>query len=301
MTEEQKAMQEQVKMMADSFLYVNRQPMVKTPADYDLEYEDLKIVTEDNVEISAWFIKGTKDKTIILAHPGAFSKYGYSIANEGNAKSGYNQDVEFIPVAKHLVNEGYNVIMYDQRNHGESGLSPEGGIHNPYKAHLDNIAILDYVSNHEDLKNNKTGLLSFCQSSYKSMVGMSNRPEVYEKANVKAFVAIQPIGFREFYKGYQIPEPVIEALAEVYKEKGVDMDQQNPVLFAQNVKYPTLFVQNINDPWSDMEHSKEIYDKIPSDKEAIWLDEEEHHRFLTYNWFSNNPEQLIAFFDKYIK
>lgn len=296
MTEEQKAMEAQVKMMADSFLYVNRQPMVKTPADYGLDYEDLKIKTEDDIQISAWLIKGISNKTIVIGHPGAFSKYGYSIANEGSAKSGYTKDVEFIPVAKHLVNAGYNVLMYDQRNHGESDLSPEGGIHDPYKAHLDNVAVLNYIANHKDLKDNETGLLSFCQSSYKSMVGMSERPEMYDKTNVKAFVAIQPISFRMFYKGYSIPEPVINALADVYAEKDVDMDKLNPELFTKSVKFPTLFVQSVNDPWSDMEHSKEIFNQIPAQKEAIWLDEEDHHRFLAYNWFNDHPEKLISFF-----
>jgi pimeloyl-ACP methyl ester carboxylesterase len=300
MTEQEIEMQKQLEMMANSFLYIKRQPILKTPADYGMDYKELTIRTEDGVDLSAWLIKGTKDKTIIFGHPGAFSKYGYSIDHEGEAKSGYHKNVEFLPSIKHLVEAGYSVIMYDQRNHGASGLSPEGGIHDPFKAHLDNVAVVEFAANYEDLKGNEIGLLSHCQTSYKSMVGMSEQPEVYKKAKVKALVAIQPIDVKVFYKGFGIPEVVIDGLRKVYAEKGVDLDKHNPALFADKITVPTLFVQNVNDPWSDMEHSKEIYDKIGAEKEAIWLDETEKHRFLTYNWFNDHPEKLIAFFDKHL-
>jgi hypothetical protein len=40
----------------------------------------------------------------------------------------YDRDIEFIPTAKHLLKVGYSVFMYDFRNHGESGSSPNGGM-----------------------------------------------------------------------------------------------------------------------------------------------------------------------------
>ncbi|MCV6630863.1 MAG: hypothetical protein OIF50_13515 [Flavobacteriaceae bacterium] len=297
MTEEQKAMQEQIEMMANSFLFVNKQPLVKTPLDYGMEYESLTFETEDGVSLSAWLINGTGNKTIIVSHPAAFTKYGYSLAHEGSAKSGYDKDVEFLPSVKHLVDAGYNVFMYDQRNHGESDLDPNKGIHDPYKASLDNIAAINFVSNHPSLKNSEIGLLSHCQSGYKEMVAMAEKPEIYQ--NVKALVITQPIYIREFYKNFGIPDEVIDALKVVYAQKGVDLEKQNPLLFVDKINKPTLFLQNVNDPWATVEHSKEIFEKIPIEKEAIWLDEDAH-RFVAYNWFNTNPEQLIAFFDKHI-
>lgn len=297
MTEEQKAMQEQIEMMANSFLYVNKQPIIKTPADYGMQYESIQFDTEDGVSLSAWLIKGTSNKTIIFSHPAAFTRYGYSIEHEGPAKSGYHKDVEFLPSVKHLVNAGYNVLMYDQRNHGESELDPNDGIHDPYKASLDNIAAINYVSNHPSLKNNKIGLMSHCQSGYKEMVAMAENPDIYHKVEAVAFT--QPIYIREFYKKFGITDEVIDALKVVYSQKGVDLEKQNPLLFADKINTPTLFVQNINDPWGNIEHSKEIFEKIKVEKEAVWLDEEAH-RFLAYNWFNDHPEQLLTFFNKHI-
>lgn len=299
MTEEQKEMQTQLEMMVNSFLYVHKQPLVKNPSDYGMEYEDLNFKTEDGVNIAAWLIKGTKHKTIILSHPAAFTKYGYSIENEGPAKSGYTKDVEFLPAVKHLVNAGYSVLMYDQRNHGESGLDPNNGIHDAYKASLDNVAAVEFASHHAELKGNEIGLYSICQSGLVSIIGMSKYPEVYKNANVKAMVAPQMMSFEIFYEKFGVPQEGIKALKNIYLEKGLDLDNQNPLRFVENITIPTLYMQNLNDPWTDIDHTKEIYNAIPSEKEAIWY-EGENHRFDAYNWFNDNPEKLIAFFDKHL-
>lgn len=299
MTEEQKEMHTQLEMMAQSFLYVSKQPLVKNPSDYGMEYEDLQFKTADGVNIAAWLIKGTKNKTIILSHPAAFTKYGYSIENEGPAKSGYTKDVEFLPAVKHLVDAGYSVLMYDQRNHGESGLDPNHGIHDPYKASLDNIAAIEFTATHAHLKGNEIGLYSICQSGLISTIGMHTQPEVYKKANVKAMVAPQMMSFEIFYKKFGVPEEGIKVLKNIYLEKGVDLDNQNPLRFVEHITVPTLFMQNINDPWTEIAHTKEIYNAIPGVKEAFWY-EGENHRFDAYNWFNDHPEKLIAFFDTHL-
>ena len=49
-----------------------------------------------------------------------------------------------------------------------------------------------------------------------------------------------------------------------------------------------------------MDHVRKIYDAIPTEKEAISIDEEEKHRFHTYNWFNDHPEKLLGFFPKHM-
>ncbi|QLE79720.1 hypothetical protein FLM55_08220 [Francisella sp. Scap27] len=286
----------QIEMMANSFLYINKQPLVKKPSDYGMEYEDLSFKTDDGLNLAAWLIKGTKNKTIIFSHPLAFTKYGYSLNHEGSVKSGYSKDVEFLPSVKHLVDAGYSVFMYDQRNHGESE-SEQNAIHDPYKANLDNAAAIEFVSNIPSLKGDVIGLISHCQSAYKEMVSMSKNPKLYNSANVKALAITQPLAIRKFYEKLGLSNEIIDSLKDVYKEKGVDLEKQNPLLFADKTIVPTLMLQNINDPWGEVEHSKQIFEKIPTEKEMIWIDEEAH-RFVAYNWFNDNPEKLLSFFNK---
>jgi pimeloyl-ACP methyl ester carboxylesterase len=217
-------------------------------------------------------------------------------------KSGYDQDVEFIPAAKHLVEAGFTVLMYDQRNHGESECSPDGAPHDVIRdAYHDIVAAVKFVSEHTDLAGKDIGLLSFCQSSMVSMVAMTNEPEVLRTAGVKAMVVVQPISLETFYRKFGLPEWVIDRARSIYLDKGATaLKDQTPLPYAGNVFVPVLYVQNINDYWSDMDESRAIYDAIPTDKEAIWLDENEKHRFLAYNWFNDNPKPLLAFMDKYL-
>jgi len=287
-------------ILANTFLYPNRQTLVKNPGDYGLSYEDVTITTDDGVALACWLMKGTSDGVIIIGHPATFTRYGYSLESEGIAKSGYHRDVEFIPAAKHLVEAGYSVLMVDQRNHGKSGASPGDGPHDPVEAYRDLIAAVKYVADHPDLAGKDIGLLSFCQSSVVSMVAMSKEPGFLQQAGVKALVAVQPISIEIFYKQYGLPDWLVNKIKGVYSDKGLDIKDQDPVLYAPTIFVPTLFVQNVNDPWSDMEHSRAIYDAIPTEKEAIWLDEEEHHRFLTYNWFNDHPGPLLDFLGRHL-
>lgn len=60
MTDQENEMQAQLEMMANSFLYVNKQPLIKNPSDYGMEYEELNFNTEDGVNLAAWLIQGKK-------------------------------------------------------------------------------------------------------------------------------------------------------------------------------------------------------------------------------------------------
>lgn len=173
--------------------------------------------------------------------------------------------------------------MYDSRNHGESGASPNGGPHDATKAYRDNVAAVTYVSHHPELAGKDIGLLSFCQSSYVSMVAMSKEPDVLKDVGVKALVAVQPIALDVFYENFGLPGFVIERISRISVEAGATApEDQNPLLYAGNVFVPVLFVQALGDPWSDINYSRAVYDAIPTSKDALWL-EGDMHRFDTYN------------------
>ncbi|WP_276814160.1 alpha/beta hydrolase [Desulfurococcus amylolyticus] len=75
------------------------------PGDLGLQYTSIDVVTRDNTRLKGWLIKGGKASTIIVLHGYTASKY-----NETYIK----------PVVKLLSDEGYNILVYDQRGHGES-------------------------------------------------------------------------------------------------------------------------------------------------------------------------------------
>jgi len=289
------------RIVASMFIYPNRQPMVKNPGDYGLVYEDVSIETEDGVTLSGWLIKGDGDDIVIIGHPWTFSKYGYSIENEGSLSSGYDHDVEFIATAKHLVEAGYSVLIYDMRHHGESGENPNGDPFHALEAYHDVTAVVAFVSEHPDLAGRDIALLGFCFSSVLDMMAMTNEPDLLKDTGVKALVAVQPISTRLFYEHFGLPGFMIEHAERItVKEGAPPSEDYDPLLFAGNVFTPVFFVQALGDPWSDIDLSRAIFEAFPTEKEALWL-EGERHRFDAYNWFNDHPEPLLDFLDRNLK
>ena len=286
--------------IAYTFIYPNRQPMVKNPGDYGLEYEDVNIETEDGVTLSGWLMKGDGDSVAIIGHPLTFSKYGYSIENEGPIGAGYDHDVEFIPTAKHLVEAGYSVLMYDTRHHGESGEAPGDVPFDAVESYHDVVAAVRFVSEHPDFSGGDIALVSFCHSSVLGMIAMTREPEILKDAGVKALVSVQPIAIELFYEHFGLPGFVIKQADRITVREGAPaLEEHNPLPYAENVFVPVLFVQALGDPWSDIDLSRAIYDAFPTEKEAIWL-EGKRHRFNAYNWFNDHPEPLLDFLDRYL-
>jgi len=77
-----------------------------TPRDLGLGYEDIVVKTRDGVELKGWFIKGSLSSSVILVH--------------GYTASKYNEDY-IKPAILMLAKRGFNVLVYDQRGHGDSG------------------------------------------------------------------------------------------------------------------------------------------------------------------------------------
>ena len=88
----------------------------KNPADYNLEYEDITFYNNrDDITLKGWWIPSTK-KSLFLDNKTVIFSHGY----------GYNrQEMPFnsLMLAKKLAQEGYNVMMFDFRNSGESEVS----------------------------------------------------------------------------------------------------------------------------------------------------------------------------------
>jgi hypothetical protein len=53
------------------------------------------------------------------------------------------------------------------------------------------------------------------------------------------------------------------------------------------------------EPVKKWNNVKEMYEESPDPKELLLL-EGDMHRFDTYNYFGDHPEQLLTFIDKYL-
>jgi uncharacterized protein len=292
--------------IADSIIHMNRQPVPKNPSDYGMNFENIEFKTFDGVNIKGWLIPGNTNKLIVMTHVGGLTKYGSAVSYKNLAKL-YNKEIEFLKTAEHLHKAGYWVLMFDFRNHGESGSDPNKGIGGVgLKEYQDVVAAMGFINRRDDLKGMNVGFVSFCMGANSTIIAMSRQPEMFK--NVKCLFAVQPISMEVFvrtYIGKFITPTGARLLMPVVKKWVVwrgahPLNKMSPADYAKDIKVPTMYVQARNDPWTELSDIKGFYQNTPDNpKDFFWI-ENTKHRFETYLYFQTKPEKMLEWLAKWI-
>jgi dipeptidyl aminopeptidase/acylaminoacyl peptidase len=281
-------------------------PVLETPKDYGMVYEDVKFTAEDGVALAAWFIPAEgSDKLIICNHPATLNRYGWP-----GHKAPWNQfqdvEVKFGKVYKALHDAGYNVLTYDFRNHGESASSKGNtwgqGFSDEYK---DVIAAFDYIKSQDQLKDMTIGLFNPCAGGNAAIHAMTERPEYFK--DVKALVCPQPASINIMSKialdGMQLGDYADIFSQEIEHMSGLKLEEMTPHLYTKNIKIPTFFIQVKDDAWTTPKDVQATFDGLTSlnedDKKLFWV-EGTTKRFDGYNYFGEHPKMMLEWFDKYM-
>ncbi|MCV6623314.1 MAG: alpha/beta hydrolase [Cellvibrionaceae bacterium] len=283
-----------------------RAPLLKTPSDYGMAYEDVFFSALDGVPLEAWFIPAeSSDKLIIVNHPMTMNRYGFP----GHLEpwSQFNDvTVDFNNVYKALHDASYNVLSYDLRNHGRSG-SAHGGVSavglNEWR---DVIGALNYVKSNVKLSGMKIGLLNHCAGGNAAMIAMSKHPEYF--TDVKAFICPQPasmdIAMEVIMSEAGLGDFMDDLDLEQIKLGGYSNKEMSPHPYAPHVKVPTLIIQVREDSWSQTDKDAQVtFDNLngieSEHKKLHWI-EGTSKRFDGYNFCGEQPELMLQWFEKYM-
>ena len=262
--------------VANMMIAPGKSPVFNNPQDFGLDYEDVTFKASDGVTLSGWLIKGGTDKVIIQSHFGVqCSRAGYTPQGKGFAPM-WKTDISFLNQAKYLVDAGYSVLMYDLRNHGNSGVGTNPYITWGVEEAKDAIAAVDFITNHPEYQNCTIGLLSICmgQSATTTAYGREDGLQNYD--NIKALISVQPLTYEKFVQALGFPKFVINRANKVIQQKtGFDFNDNNFMPNVKDITVPTLVIQNKNDPWTNRELVNEYYERLNVEKELLWLDLEE--------------------------
>lgn len=174
-----------------------RSPILRTPAEAGVAFEDVTFPSEDGVPLEAWFIPAPgSNKLIIANHPRWFSRYGCPSHLEPwkslGSMAGNDFEVSFIPDHKNLYVAGYNVLTNDLRNFGHSG-SGNGGISTGGRFESrDVLGSLAYAR--RTLGDMAIGLFSRCLGCSATSFANERRPDLFE--GVRCLVGVQPLSVR---------------------------------------------------------------------------------------------------------
>lgn len=289
------------KLVADSVTMPGNSPVLKSPSDWGLDFDDVSFVTSDSVMLRGWLLKGASDKVIVFSHFGIqSSRSGYTPKGKGAFKP-YKKEIEYLNTMKHLVNNGYSVLMYDMRNHGlsDSGICPyiTGGL----EESKDVIAAVKFLTDQPEYKDCKIGLLAYCNGSNATTYAFGAENGLHDYNNIKAYIAVQPMfSNATFLECYGIPNKKVEKANELNITRG-GMDLYNSSWpFITSINVPTMVAQGIEDPWTDMEKVNDFYRQLLVEKEMFWM-EGIDERLAGYHYFDHSPEKMLEFFGKYMK
>jgi pimeloyl-ACP methyl ester carboxylesterase len=292
-------------VVSGMIVYLDRQPVPKTPGDYGLPFTSVVFPTEDGVELKGWLLPGSAAKLVIVTHVGGLTKYGSTTSFHSLSKL-YDKEIEFIKTVRHLHDRGYWVLMFDLRNHGESGRSPNGGMSSVgVDEYRDVVAALDFVKGRDDLRTMPVGFVSFCAGANSTIIAMSKRPEAF--ANVKCLMLVQPISQEVFIRTYLglllvpiVAKLLMPAIKACVRLRGSHpLERMSPRDQAKDIKVPALFVQAIHDPWTELTDILGMYEDTPGTKELFWI-ERTSHRFESYSYFQDKPERMLDWLARWL-
>ncbi|MET9327660.1 alpha/beta hydrolase [Tsukamurella sp. NPDC003166] len=292
---------EQISGLVRGLTHTARPPILRTPADYGLEFEDVTFTAVDGVELSGWFIPADSERLVIANHPMPCNRYGYP-GHVAPFDQFIDFEVNFLPDYRNLHDAGYNVLAYDLRNHGRSGEANKGVVTIGEQESRDVLASLRYGRERLGLTpdgadgNDRIGLLSRCLGADSTFVAFDREPG--RMVGIAALVAVQPVSLGALARsalGYD--EAAYAAFAPEYRAAtGYDPDELDPSRHAAAVTAPTLIAQVHHDANTTPADVERIHAAVGAqEKELLWI-EGTTRRFDGYNYFPENPERMVTWF-----
>ncbi|MFF3484252.1 alpha/beta hydrolase family protein [Streptomyces sp. NPDC002701] len=279
-----------------------RSPLLRSPADLGLAFEDVWFPSLDGVPLEAWYIPcAGSGKLVIVNHPRWFNRYGLPAHLEpwrsNGAPTGNDFEVDFIPDYRILHDAGYNVLTYDERNFGHSGAA-NGGVNSGGRYEVrDVIGSLTYARTRPDLKDMTIGLFSRCQGATASIFAMAEHPEHFE--GVRCMVASQPLSvgvlLQRVLERLGLSDRFEELDREVKAVASFGLADMSPVEAAKNVMVPTFLYQVHDDLLTRPSDVQAIFDNIPADKKLTWI-HGTTRRWDGYLHFQREPQQMLEWF-----
>ena len=292
---------------ADSFARQLRSPIMHSPSEQDLDYQDVSFPALDGVALEGWFIRAEgSDKPIIANHPMGFSRSGIPAHLEPWrsiwTSSGNAFEVNFIPDCKILHNAGYNILAYDLRNFGLSGAANGGIASSGIFESRDVLGSLRYVRDRRDTRDMTIGLFSRCLGCSSTFCAMTKDRRTFE--GVRCLVGPQPVTMRIIMTRLAlagIPVDRIQDLEQrIVLRTSIGFGPRSPQEWARHVCIPTFLYQVHDDMLTEPSDVQAMFDNIPvDDKRLEWI------RSTTARWdgyleFQRRPEPMLEWFEKHM-
>ncbi len=279
-----------------------RQPLWTSPDDLGLPYENVNFPAHDGLRLSGWFLptSGSPTKggaTIIFLHGWLWNRLGLAADDIFSNVTGASA-VEMLRLAHAMSNDGYNVLMYDTRNHGESAAA--GPITFGLEESNDLLGALAYLDARMDVNMEQVGVVGFSMGANALLYTLPQTKQI------KAAIAVQPTTATVFNKrfGRNLMGPasgvILPLVAVAYQAVGgpalSEIRPNTAVSHAGSV--PVLYIQGSGDPWGDPDDVANMAAATPEARGPLFV--EANDRFAGYQYLIDNPKIATSFFEQHL-
>ena len=275
-----------------------RLPLTRTPAEAGLAFEDVSFTSTDDVELKGWFVPaddtGKPAPTVLFVHGWLWNRMG----NVAGRVPFADRDVDFLPPTKTLHDAGFNVLLFDLSNHGESDrrLPMTFG---PLEAR-DYVGAVRYLRTRPDVDGERIGAVGTSMGGNVALIGS------VEVLPIKALLLVQPTRPYKFSEKFSadvmgklgsLSLPLIDQsyrLARAPRPSTIDPG----VYAAQLTDTQQKYVQGTGDPWGTMQIVQDFVDASP--KALPLLKYPSTGRYEGYRYVTEQAPDVAAFFAEYL-
>jgi len=292
---------------ADGFSWLRRAPVLHSPSEHGLDYEDVTFPARDGVPLEGWFIPAPgSGKLIIANHPMGFSRSGmptqYEPWHADWAASGNGFEVDLVPDYKILHDAGYNVLAYDLRNHGLSSAANGGVSTHGITEWRDIAGSLAYARTRPGTADMTIGLFSRCMGAVATFAAMTRWPAAFD--GVRCLVSPQPVTPRIIVERRLAVMGLADRLDDfntlIRLRTSVGLEQRVPQEWAKNVRVPTFLYQVRGDILTHPSDVQAMFDNLPvAEKKLQWI-EGTTARWDGYLEFQRRPQPMLDWFARYM-
>ena len=237
-------------------IYGYESPVHKiTPQKFEIPFEEIHIPAMDGGELYGWYIpaKRPTTATLILIH-------------------GWSRNVErMMPYIRKLHPLGYNLLVFDARNHGSSTptVRPSVGTFTD-----DVLSTVDFLYEREDSP--KIGLIGLSVGGGASIAASGRDARIKTAVTVGALA--NPIKvMREQFESKHIPQFVGTLLFGFMRLRyGLDFNKIAPIRFAKDVHAEIFLIHGENDETIPLEQAKNLLAENP-EKIRLWIVPDKGH------------------------
>jgi alpha-beta hydrolase superfamily lysophospholipase len=279
-----------------------RYPLHIPPSNYGLHYENIEFTTPDKIILKGWFIKGITPSVPL-------NKGGFRVLSPviiichglGANKS------DFTEFASTLSKEGYHVLLFDFRGHGESG---GRGSSLGFLEQIDLKGAIEYVKSRADVNRDKIGVYGFSLGAAVAILTVSSIRQAHDRGenDVKAvvsdssFTSLKSQGERVLKSSFLPEIPFLYIAIKIYEIMfRTDIQRIAPVNFIGKLSpTPVFIIGGERDEQMPASDAEELF-KNAREPKFLWIIKDAFHGGTISSADREYEKRVIEFFDKYIQ